>query len=167
MAVNDELINYLNRVKVRIIDEQSAAGLRLTGFSANSIQVQRSRSIKSGRFVAGAALGSTAYLVTNFKGIGVKAGVFPPFGKGSSLEKWVRQRGITTTDKDGRIQTAAQTSFLVALSIFKRGTAIRRRSRRGIDYQAILKDELPPTLDEITQDVTADIIGDFNKAILK
>ena len=166
MAVNDILREYLERVKTQITQEQSALGIRLTGTSAGSLQIERARSTKTGRFVAGATLASVAYLVTNFAGIGVKAGTFPPFGIGSKLHRWVIQRGITTVDNTGRLQTPAQTTFLIARKIGASGSRIARGASPGVDFQSIIRDELPDTMDEITEDVTVGILEDFNKAIL-
>ena len=167
MAINDTLRQYLERVKIRITDDQSAKGIRLTGLSASSLTVTRSRSVKTGRFTAGASLVSIAYLVTNFAGVGVSAGVFPPFGPNSKLFKWVKARGITTTDQRGRIQTPEQTTFIIARAINEHGTQINRGTAPGIAFQKILRDELPETMEAITEDVTAAILEDFNKAILK
>ena len=166
MALNDSLRNGLERVKTRIIDQQSGLGIRLSGASASSLVVTRSRSVKTGRFTAGASLVSIAYLVTNFAGIGVSPGTFPPFGPGSKLFRWVRARGITTRDDRGRIQTAAQTTFLIARKINAEGTRINRGTSPGIDYNQIVNDELPELLDDVTGDITAGILEDFNKAIL-
>ena len=166
MPNNAILRQYLERVKTRIIDQQSGYGIRLTGLSANSIIVERARSVKTGRFVGGASLASIDYLLTNFKGIGVRPGVFPPFGTGSALYQWVKKRGISTRDGRGRIQTTEQTTFVIARAIFRRGTRIHQGTARGIEFQNIVSDELPETMDEITGEVTAGIIKDFNKAIL-
>lgn len=161
---NDILRGYLLRVKQRLIDEQSTKGIRLTGVSAGSLSVERVRSTKTGRFEAGAILTSIAYFPTNFHKVGVSPGVFPPFGPGSKLETWVIQRGLTTTDKDNRLQTPAQTSFLVARKIYAEGSEYFRRG--GIDFQQIQNDEMPETLDELAQFNAKAIIEQWNKAIL-
>ena len=166
MGLNDSLRNSLERVKARIIDEQAARGIRLTGRSASSLTVARSRSVKSGRFVAGASLVSIAYLVTNFTGIGVNPGTFPPFGTGSKLFKWVQSRGISTTDANGRLMTTEQTTFLIARAINADGTRINKGTAPGIDFNKIIADEMAETLDDVAGDVTASILEDFNKAIL-
>lgn len=166
MALNDTLRASLERIKARIIEQQNALGIRLTGRSAASLVVERARSVKTGRFVAGASLVSVAYLVTNFKGIGVKAGTFPPFGTGSKLFNWVKSRGIKTTDKNGRLQTTEQTTFLIARIINAMGTNISRNRTPGIDFEKIINEELPATVDAVASDVTAGILKDFNKAIL-
>lgn len=166
MAANDILRNYLERVKRRIIDEQSGLGIKLTGFSARSLMVERTRSSKSGRFEAGATLSSVNYLVTNFDGVGVGPGVFPPFGKESALFEWVKKRGIIATTKEGRILTQAQTTFLVARSIYLRGTDINRGAVPGIDFEQITADELPDTAQDLALLYGSEILEDFNKAIL-
>lgn len=166
MAANDILRNYLERVKRRIIDEQSGLGIKLTGESARSLMVERTRSTKTGRFEAGATLSSVNYLVTNFDGVGVNPGVFPPFGKDSELFKWVQKRGIIATTKEGRILTQAQTTFLVARSIYQRGTNINRGAVPGIDFKQITADEMAQTSEELALNFGAEIIEDFNKAIL-
>lgn len=166
MAKNDILRAYLSRVKDRIIESQANLGIRLTGFSANSIVIVRSRSVKTGRFVAGASLVSVDYLTTNFHGVGVNPGVFPPFGKASKLFNWVNARGFRIIDNDGRIMNSEQTSFLLALNIFRRGTKINRGVSPGIPFDQIIEDELPDTLDAIAKDESFSIIEKFNKAIL-
>ena len=166
MASNNSiLIEFLRRVQNRIISEQSNLGIRLTGQSAGSLRVERVRSTKTGRFEAGAVLTSVAYLPTNFKDVGVSPGVFPPFGAGSKLNQWVINRGLTTTDKNGRLQSTEQTSFLVARKIHRAGTEIY--SRGGIDFAGIQADEMPETLDELATFNAAAIIEQWNKAILK
>ena len=162
---NEILIEYLGRVRTRIKSEQQTGGIRLTGFSASSLQIERARSVKSGRFVAGASLSSVAYLTTNFEGVGVGPGVFPPFGVNSKIFRWTRQRGLTTTDARGRLQTPQQTAFLVAKKIFGEGTRINR-GRGGIPFEKIIKEELPETMTDIAQGAAFSILEDFNKAIL-
>ena len=166
MALNDSLRNALERVKIGIIDQQAAFGIRLTGRSAASLVVTRSRSVRSGRFVAGASLVSIAYLVTNFAGIGVSKGTFPPFGTGSKLFNWVKARGISTTDANGRLMSTEQTTFLIARKINDSGTRINAGTAPGIDFNKIVAEEMPETLDDVARDVTTTILEDFNKAII-
>lgn len=167
MAINDDLRNSLEIIKTNIIDQQTGKGIRLTGRSAASLMVTRSRSVKTGRFVAGASLVSIAYLVTNFAGSGVAPGTFPPFGRDSELFKWVRQRGIVSTDSRGRIQTTEQTTFLIARSINEKGTQIYQNPSLGIDLQRIVADEMPETLAAVGASASEAIIEDFNKQIIK
>lgn len=162
---NDILRDYLSRVKSRLIDSQSGLFIRLSGTSAGSLKVERVRSQKTGRFEAGAILTSIDYFPTNFNRVGVQPGVFPPFGPGSKLERWVIQRGLTTTDKNGRLQSPAQTSFLVARKINAAGT--RYHTRGGIPLKSILADEMEPTLKVLATDNAAAIIKQWNTAIIR
>ncbi len=164
MANNDILRTYLERVKTDIINEQRALGIRLTGASAESLTVARTRSGKSGQFEAGAVLTSIKYLPTNFKDIGVRPDVFPPFGEGSKLEQWVRRRGLTATDSDGRQLTTAQITFLVARKIHAQGTEIFKSG--GIDLAAITRDSLPETMSELAIFNASEIRETLNLAIV-
>ena len=164
MANNEILIEYLNRVKDDIINEQRALGIRLTGRSANSLRVERTRSGASGRFEAGASLTSLDYLPTNFKDIGVRPGVFPPFGPGSKLEQWVKRRGLKATDAEGRVLKSTQIAFLVARKIHARGTDIFNRG--GIDVAAITRNSLPETMEELAIFNASEIRDNLNLAII-
>ncbi len=164
MANNEILIKYLDRVKTDIINEQRALGLRLSGTSAESLTVARTRSATSGRFEAGAVLTSIKYLPTNFKGIGVKAGVFPPFQAGSKLEQWVKRRGLTASDNTGRELNSVQIAFLVARKIHAQGTEIFRSG--GVDLAAITRDSLPETMSELAIFNASEIRETLNLAIV-
>ena len=165
MALNDDLRNSLERVKIRIIDDQAAKGIRLTGFSANSLEVTRARDVKTGRFNAGASLVSAGYLVTNFEGVGSQPNVPPSSKPGSPVYKWVQQRGLKIT-VGGRIQTTAQAAFLIARSLSDQGSRIKRGTAQGIAIDRIVAEEMPETLADVGGTITAGIIEDLNKAIL-
>jgi len=156
---------YLEAVKNDIAQELDRRGMTTTGRAKDSLQVVQARSRKTGRFEANFYLVSIDYLPILYTGVGAKPSRFPPFQKGSALYNWVVNKGLSFTGENGKQLTRAQMSFLIARKIFTEGTRIFR-GRPGIPIKAILKDNQEAYLGELKEALAAEIITDWNKAII-
>ena len=146
MALEQEteaaLIDYLDAVKLDIFFEQDQLDIVASGFSSSNTKVLR------GSHSNQAFLRGPDYLFTNFEGVGRRSGTFPPE---QAIRNWIRAKGLSPRDEQGRFLTVDQTAFLIARKIGQQGTDIRTGKRKGIPIDAILKRNLPPTGRKLAQ----------------
>lgn len=156
--------DYLEAVKEDIANYLDSSGMTTTGQAKSSLVVVQGRSPKTGRFEASFKLLSVDYLPILYTGVGAKPAKFPPFQPGSKLYNWVVNKGITFT-RAGRLLTRRQTSFLIARKIHQEGTRIFR-GKPGIPIDRIIQDNSQQYLNKLADTFEAEIIQEWDKAII-
>lgn len=157
--------NYLEAVREDIARYLDSSGMTTTGQAKRSMEIVQARSRKTGRFEASFYLMSVDYLPILYTGVGSKPAKFPPFQPGSKLYKWVVNKGLAFTKKNGSLMTRSQMSFLIARKIHQEGTRIFR-GRPGIPIDRIIEDNSQEYLNELGEVFEAEIITDWEKAII-
>ena len=156
----DILHDYIDRVRKRIIFSQNniKPPLRASGALQASMKVDVTQDGKSS-FLSSAG----QYLATTFEGVGTRAGQIFPWRQ---LTQWLRFKGITgVRDRSGRFLPRKSIAYLMALKIWKFGSAVRRGDRKGVPIQRILKEELPKTSAALAEAYAQDFADDVKRKL--
>ena len=145
MADQTELIQFLEEVKIDLISQQNALGIRASGASANSLQV---------RNPSKPVLVGDDYWVHLMKGQGRRPGAWPNL---DNIKDWIQDKGLTIEN------SLNQTAFLIGRKIAEKGTDIFSGKSEGIDFKKIVNQRLLDTSGKIARRKANDILKPFRK----
>lgn len=117
MTKREAINEFLEDVRVAIVEDQQAKGIRASGQSANTLKKESTATL--GR------LYGKHYI--QFQKVGRRPGKYPPI---ESIIQWIRDKKI---DPDIPIKSLA---FLIARKIAKSGTDIHQGKRPGLNIEA-------------------------------
>ena len=155
------LFNYIDRVRLSIIESQNNVKppLRASGKLQASLVVDVNP--KSDK----AFLSSHPdnYLATTYDGVGTPPNQVFPWRQ---LNQWLRFKGIQgVRDKRGRFLPRNSIAYLMALKIWKFGSAVHRGERAGVPIFTLLKKHLPRTSEEMAVLYAQDFADDVKKKL--
>ena len=153
------LFDYVEVIRQEIITAQNNASppLRASGRLQTSLKV--SVGVHSDR----AFLSSEGnYLETTYDQVGIPAGQVFPFRQ--LLESWIPFKP-RFRNADGTFMSAKSAAYVVARKIWLFGSAVHRKTRRGIPIFAILRSNLPKTARRLAQAYARDFAADVKRRL--